>query len=43
MIKKCPVCNSTKFKRKGGAMVCEKCGYIWRKKSMDFCRASDLT
>ena len=42
MIKKCPVCNSSRFGRKMNSYQCEKCGYIWRPKSSDFSSADEL-
>ncbi|MBR9689846.1 MAG: hypothetical protein GOV01_03050 [Candidatus Altiarchaeota archaeon] len=42
MIKKCPACQSSLFKPEGEKMKCDKCGYIWQEKSMDFVSADNL-
>ena len=42
MIKKCPVCSSSRFGRKMNSYKCEKCGYTWRLKSTSFSAADEF-
>lgn len=42
MIKRCPRCGSTRFKKWKEGYMCRRCGYVWYPKSAGFRTADTL-